>query len=96
MITAFQNVADTLRAIQNDADALKANREFAECMVGYEEEVSPELTALLFDPQTAGGLLISVSEKQAESLVQGLRDLGLPAAVIGAVLPGEKPLIRIS
>jgi outer membrane protein TolC len=28
VITAFQNVADALRAIQNDADALKANREF--------------------------------------------------------------------
>ena len=28
VITAFQNVADALRAVQNDADALKANREF--------------------------------------------------------------------
>ena len=28
MITAFQNVADALRALQNDADALKAATEF--------------------------------------------------------------------
>ena len=75
---------------------LKANREFAECVVGYEAEVSPELAALLFDPQTAGGLLISVTGTQADSLLQGLRALGLPAAIVGAVLSEEKPLIRVS
>jgi selenide, water dikinase len=75
---------------------LKANREFAECVVKYDEEVTPELAALLFDPQTAGGLLISVTAAQAESLLQNLRTLGLPAASIGAVLPAEKPLIHVS
>ena len=34
---------------------LKANREFAECVVKYETEITPELKALLFDPQTAAG-----------------------------------------
>jgi len=75
---------------------LKANREFAECVVEYEGNVSEEMKALLFDPQTAGGLLISVTAAQAESLLQNLRALGLPAAIVGAVLPDEKPLIRIS
>jgi selenide,water dikinase len=75
---------------------LKANREFAECVVEYEGNVSEEMKALLFDPQTAGGLLISVTAAQAESLLQNLRALGLPAAIVGTVLPDEKPLIRIS
>src|SRR5580700_9624645 len=38
---------------------LKNNRDFAECVVGYDDAVSEDLRALLFDPQTAGGLLIT-------------------------------------
>jgi len=75
---------------------LKANRDFAECVVEYETNVSEEMKALLFDPQTAGGLLISVTAAQAESLLQNLCALGLPAAIVGTVLPDEKPLIRVS
>src|SRR5262249_38738682 len=41
---------------------LKANREFAECLLGYEDGVPEEIRTLLFDPQTAGGLLIAVCE----------------------------------
>jgi len=37
---------------------LKANREFAECIVEYENGISEEIKTILFDPQTAGGLLI--------------------------------------
>ena len=34
---------------------LKANREFAECVVAYEDGISEEVKTILFDPQTAGG-----------------------------------------
>jgi selenide,water dikinase len=74
---------------------LKANREFAECMVEYEAEISDELKALLFDPQTAGGLLISVAATQSRNLIDDLRNLGLPAALIGEVTQPEKPLIKV-
>ena len=40
---------------------LKANRDFAECLVGYADGIPEEIRTLLFDPQTAGGLLISVA-----------------------------------
>jgi selenide, water dikinase len=75
---------------------LKANRDFAECLVGYDESVPADIRALLFDPQTAGGLLISVSPEDAGSLTKALQDAGVPAVEIGEVLPHTKPLIQVT
>jgi selenide,water dikinase len=74
---------------------LKNNREFAECLVGYEANVPEEIRTILFDPQTAGGLLLSVARSDADSLVTALNDAGVPAVEIGEVLPQGKPLIRV-
>jgi selenide,water dikinase len=74
---------------------LNNNREFAECMVGYEGDISPELKALLFDPQTAGGLLISIAGEERGQLLLDLQAAGVPARHIGNVTESQKPLIRI-
>jgi selenide,water dikinase len=75
---------------------LKANREFAECVVGYEDGISEEMKMILFDPQTAGGLLISVASEDATELTRALVAAGVPAVEIGQVLPSAKPLITIA
>ena len=75
---------------------LNANRDFAECVVTYEESVPADIRTLLFDPQTAGGLLISVSAEDAERLTKTLQDAGVAAVEIGEVLPVTKPMIRIT
>ena len=75
---------------------LKANREFAECMVEYDPSVPTDIRTLLYDPQTAGGLLISVSAEDAGALARALQAAGVPAVEIGQVLARAKPLIRIT
>jgi selenide,water dikinase len=64
--------------------------------VSYEDGVSEELKTILFDPQTAGGLLISASAADAPSLLRDLTHAGVPAVEIGEVLPSAKPLITIA
>ena len=79
----------------NIPGGLNNNRDFAECMVGYDERVPQDLRALLFDPQTAGGLLISVASEDSEQLTRSLNAAGVPAVKIGEVLTRTKPLIMI-
>jgi selenide, water dikinase len=74
---------------------LKANREFAECVVGYEASIEAELKTLFFDPQTAGGLLISIADEDSAEFVLELDNLGIPARHVGTVAVSQKPLIRI-
>jgi len=73
---------------------LKNNRDFAECLVEYEEAVPDDLRALLFDPQTAGGLLIATPE--GPRLASALTAAGVNAVRIGEVLPDHKPKIRVT
>lgn len=75
---------------------LTANREFAECVVAYEAEVDPEICTLLFDPQTAGGLLIAIAPQQAAELTHSLHQAGVRAIEVGEVLPEAKPLITVA
>jgi selenide, water dikinase len=73
---------------------LKNNRDFAECLVEYDAGVPEDLRALLFDPQTAGGLLISTPD--AVRLSAALSDAGVVASEIGEVLTNAKPRIRVT
>jgi selenide,water dikinase len=73
---------------------LKNNRHFAECLVEYADAVPDDVRALLFDPQTAGGLLISTPD--SEPMMRALSDAGVAAAQIGKVLENTKPRIRVS
>ncbi len=74
---------------------LIANRDFAECVVAYREEVPEDLRTLLFDPQTAGGLLIAVAADGADDIARELNAAGVPAIHIGEVTPHVKPLIEV-
>jgi selenide,water dikinase len=74
---------------------LKNNQEFAECNVSYNAGVKEEIRTMLYDPQTAGGLLLSVAAADSGRLVEALQKAGVPAAEIGEVIPKRKPLIEV-
>jgi selenide,water dikinase len=64
----------------------RTNREYTEGRVTMDEKVSQLLQHVVFDPQTSGGLLISVRADQAEALVARLREAGdTAAAIVGDV-----------
>ena len=65
---------------------LIANRDFAECVVDSQAAIDPDLMTLFFDPQTAGGLLISIDERDAARLEQITGEAGTPAVRIGRVV----------
>lgn len=77
---------------------LKANRDFAECLVEYveyEDGVPEHLRTLIFDPQTAGGLLMSVAQSDADKLVSELNSAGVTASLIGSAKRSDHPSITV-
>ncbi len=74
----------------------KTNREYVGADVEIAESVDQNLVKLLFDPQTAGGMLIAVSENKAEALLKTLQANYPNARVIGRVLPFERRSITVT
>jgi selenide, water dikinase len=74
---------------------LKANRDFAECVVEFGPKVDEITKTLLFDPQTAGGLLLSISAGASDQFLRALQNHGGDAMLVGEVLPRTDPLIMI-
>ena len=72
------------------------NREFRESMINFAEAVERSRQDMLFDPQTSGGLLISVSGHQAVELIAALKDSGIgDAAQVGEILSGPEEKIWV-
>ena len=72
------------------------NREFREQMITFAETVPRPLQDLLFDPQTSGGLLISVGDVHCNDLVSALKDGGITdAAQIGEVVDSREEKISV-
>lgn len=63
------------------------NKKYLKGKISISSEVPEALTDLAFDPQTSGGLLISVSEDRASVLLKLLKESGVKdATVIGRVV----------
>jgi selenide,water dikinase len=69
----------------------KNNRAYVGDTLEIENHISGEMQSALFDPQTAGGLLISIERSGAEELVKELEE----AVIIGEVHHSSDKLIRV-
>lgn len=74
---------------------LNRNLEFVAPCVQFRESVPEDVRKLLFDPQTSGGLLLSVAPDDAPQLLAALREQNIPAAEIGEVVEKTQPLILV-
>ena len=74
---------------------LANNREFVEGCVSFASFVPEEFRALCLDPQTSGGLLAAIAPDFAEHTLAACEHRGLPARIIGEVIPKRSPLIEI-
>ena len=94
-VPAMEGAFECIRA-GHIPGGLKANREFAECVVAYDEGIEEDVKMLMFDPQTAGGLLISVRDSDSQRLAGELQSAGVEAAEIGEVIEQSKSLISVA
>ena len=70
------------------------NRSHFAAHVDIDARMDPILADMLFDPQTSGGLIISLPESRAASCINALHDKGIDARIIGAVT-GPHPCGRV-
>lgn len=72
----------------------KSNRIYTQDYVSSEGEVNETLEHLLYDPQTSGGLLVSLPADNADTFVNELESKGIESAsIIGQVQDGNGKLI---
>lgn len=69
----------------------KNNRDYVGETIKFERNITKEMQSALFDPQTAGGLLISLAEGKAERFLNEVSE----AKIIGTVRSFKKVLIEV-
>ncbi|MCG3118914.1 MAG: Selenide, water dikinase [bacterium] len=71
------------------------NWDFVKDFVNMREGINPWLAKVLHDPQTAGGLLVSLAQKKAGEYLSRLADNGVAARPIGDVLPADQVTLLV-
>lgn len=75
---------------------LYRNRDFRSHMVDIGKQVPAHMVDILFDPQTSGGLLISVPSDRAQTLLKAMHENGVSnTAIIGKVIKAPKGIIQV-
>lgn len=63
--------------------------------ISFDESITDSDKTILFDPQTSGGLLLSVKKEDAEGLLKRLEETETPAKIIGEVIQQKESLIHV-
>ena len=95
-LPVIQDVAELAVQPGNLTGGCKRNREFLADKMVIEPSVPEGLVEVALDPQTSGGLLIAVAEKEAKGLINQLIGEGVSAAtIVGHVIAREKFAIQL-
>lgn len=73
-----------------------SNRQYLKENVEFEDQINEALVDILFDPQTSGGLLISVAEDKVADLLIGLYGQGVEEATVIGKVSGNQSKIRVA
>jgi selenide, water dikinase len=73
----------------------RTNREYIGDDILVGSDIGKERMSLLFDPQTAGGMLIAIPEEKSVAMLAKLRENYPDASVIGRVIEGEQHSIQV-
>jgi selenide, water dikinase len=74
---------------------MKNNRGFVEGCTAFAPSVPDEFRALLFDPQTSGGLLVSVAPESADATLAAMQRRNVPGRIVGEVTARRSPLLEV-
>jgi selenide,water dikinase len=74
----------------------RTNREYVGRDIAISAGIDPELVSLLYDPQTAGGMLIAIHPSRVEGLLARLRVHYPAASIIGRVAPKAQHSIVVT
>ena len=85
-VPVFEGVADI--AARNRSGGLASNQEYFGAGIEISASVSSGFAPIVYDPQTSGGLLVSVADAGADRLHSAFASAGVRAWRIGRVVPG--------
>lgn len=72
----------------------RANRDYFKARLTLGGPLQENILDVMFDPQTSGGLLIFIEEKNASALLRRLKDEGISAALIGRTSPSPAQSLK--
>jgi selenide,water dikinase len=102
--TSFEIRHDAFRLLPGALDAIRQgmipgglnnNRDFIGDCVGFADDVPEEYRAILFDPQTSGGLLMAISPEAEQAALDCFERHNVKATRVGRVLKKSSPLLHV-
>ena len=94
-VPLFNDALALVSKRKNRPRAIETNSDFLKDSIAVAEDLNKELEMLFYDPQTSGGLLISVAEERAEELLDALAKGGVKGVQIGTVIERGAKAIRV-
>ena len=94
-VAAVPLIPGALALASNRSGGMKTNEEYFASGVSGREAVDPALLALLFDPQTSGGLLAAVDPASAGAAASAFAAMGVAAARVGTARPKSGAAIAL-